>query len=465
VPVVVASSTRSADALISYALEDKPDQRGERYVMASGVGGMLVSVAKHQMRDVRRKWAKDKPGAFVQAYHVIQSFARDELDPEQPDSWMTAQKLGRALAEERFPGRQVLVVTQRDGRTGCVHNHLVANSIETKSGRSLNSAVVTHARLVEAHERVLDKQGFAQRADLKQAFSDAKERQERGEPSSLRRAGSNANSELREFQQHILWETDCDLADEFGGPRKKEPFSLTVLRHSIEMTLEDPAVVDWDSFVEVGRSRGVQIEQRGKKGRGISYGMLREEPDGTRAEPAASDRRRCTTLGTAYEMGAVEAAFVRNGIASIATARAGQTKNAQTAKQRMLMALAEASAEGDDLAQRMIAEHRAQRPTVIDEQPESMAALETDPQDAISPSCTAVTVLDESRQASRNEDEVNSLTDGLTAAAESQPSPIKTVREEAGGAARKVRSLHTRFPELFDAERPAGQDTHHYGLE
>lgn len=353
-PVVVASSTRSADALINYALDDKPEQKGERYVMASGVGGMLVSVAKQQMRDVRKKWGKDKPGAFVQAYHVIQSFAKDELDPEEPDDWLTAQKLGTALAEERFPGRQVLVVTQRDGRTGCVHNHLVANSIETKTGRSLNSAVVTHARLVEAHERVLEEHDFEQRADLKRAFSDANERFERGEPSGLRRARSTANSELREWQRHVIWETECDLADEFGAARSKQPFSLTVLRASIEATLSDPAVVDWDSFVDVGRTRGVQIQQRGKKGRGISYGMLRENPDRTVAHPMPSDRRRCTTLGTAFEMDAVETAFARNTAVRVPVSQYPTVKRRLSSKERMMIALDEATQEANDAAQRLV---------------------------------------------------------------------------------------------------------------
>lgn len=468
--VVVSSSTRSADALIDYALEDKPDQKLERYVMASGIGGLLVSVAKQQMRDVRQKWGKDKPGAFVQAYHVIQSFGKDELDPEDPDAWMTAQKLGIALAEDRFPGRQVLVVTQRDGREGCVHNHLVVNSIETKTGRSLNSAIVTHARLVEAHERVLEDRGFTQRADLKQAFSDAKERQERGEPSSLRRARSAANSELREFQRHILWETECEIADEFGAPRNKQPFSLTVLKSSIEATLADPAVVDWDSFVQVGRSHGVQVEQRGKKCRGISYGMLRQEPDGALAEPSASDRRRCTTLGAEFEMDAVEAAFVRNGTASIATAQAEQTQTELTPKQRMLLALAEASVEGDDRARRMLAEHRAKRPPALEEQLESVIEPEDGKQHAAVPSQSTTdsaveVIVDQTVHAPGFTGETMRLTGTDNAATESRRRPNKSVRDQAEPSDRKPRALHVRFPELFDTEGTAEQDARDHSLD
>ena len=49
--VIMASPTRSSAALVNYVLAEKKDQQGERYVMASGVGGLLVSVADKQMRD------------------------------------------------------------------------------------------------------------------------------------------------------------------------------------------------------------------------------------------------------------------------------------------------------------------------------------------------------------------------------------------------------------------------------
>ncbi|MBB5643552.1 relaxase/mobilization nuclease domain-containing protein [Cryobacterium roopkundense] len=371
----MASASRSGHALISYALDDKPDQQGERYVMASGVGGLLVSVAKQQMRDVRKKWGKDKPGAFVQAYHVIESFAKDELDPDDPDSWMTAQRLGRALAEDRFPGRQVLIVTQRDGKTGCVHNHIVVNSVETKTGRSLDSSIVMHSRLVEAHERVLEAEGFEQRADLKKAFSDATERRERGEPSGLRRGDSSQRSELREFQRYLMWEADSDIADEFGAAHKTEPFSSTVLKSRIEQALADPAAIDWASFVDAGREHGIHVQQRGKKGRGISYGMLREHPDGTRAEAAASDRRRCSSLGAGFEMDAVDLALARNSAALQSSVsllpvvastvkmvlpdpqhRPAQQKS--SLKERMRAALKEVDEQANAETRRMIADYK-----------------------------------------------------------------------------------------------------------
>ncbi|AZH83560.1 hypothetical protein EAO79_12100 [Plantibacter sp. PA-3-X8] len=487
-PVVVASATRSADALINYALNDKPGQQGERYVMASGVGGLLVSLAKQQMRDVRKKWGKDRPGAFVHAYHVIESFAKNELDPNEPDAWMTAQKLGRALAEETFPGRQALVVTQRDGKTGCVHNHIVVNSIEKSTGKSLNSSVVMHSRLVEVHERVLDANGFEQRADLKQAFSDATERRERGERSGLRRSASTEEAELYEAERHLLWEVDCDISDEFGEPRTKEPFSVAVLRSSIERALKDPAATDWAGFVEAGRARAVQITQRGKNGRGISYGMMRENPDGTLADPSPSDRRRCTTLGTPFEMGAIEQGLQQNHDAHLARLHATSVSNphAQPARpatltdakarraamdDRVRATMDEVRARLDPDTDRRVAEfiaakaeearlHGTHKPPKIEEPaPESLALqqtfthISTEPTrelatESLPPVITPLLGPATTHTETVNEDPQDLLTT-------TEPTAPASAKESSESIMRKRKM---RFPELF--EDPQGENKH-----
>jgi hypothetical protein len=491
-PIVVASASRSADALINYALHEKADQRGERYVMASGVGGLLVSVAKQQMRDVRKKWNKNKLGAYVHAYHVIESFAKDELDPDDPDSWMTAQDLGRALAEDRFPGRQALIVTQRDGKTGCVHNHIVVNSIETKTGRSFDSSIVMHSRLVEAHERVLEAEGFKQRADLRQAFADATDRRERGEPSGLRRAGSNESSELREFQRHILWEAEIDIADDLGMARNPEPFSSTVLKHSIEQTLADSAAVDWISLVEAGRRHGVDIEQRGQKGRGISYGMLREQPDGTLAEPSASDRRRSSSLGTDFEMEAVEKALTRNRTAAqqpaapvIATSKRltpaatpeEPVQRRPSIEERIRAALVEVNEQADERTQRTVADYLMAKTSNVEQQASSEAPAPLElgvsvpvpgsapisdlrrPEHAKGAASIAIEVthapeIAEEEAERLREINVRNLRLGLPPVSPDQ----RAVRQEMTPAQRKRRLEH---PEWFDDTTPATEANRH----
>lgn len=323
--VVMASSTRSVDGLIRYVLEPKKNQHGERYVMASGTNGLLVSLAKDQMRDIRERWGKNTPGAVVQAYHVIQSFAKDiELAPDDPGDWMVAQRLGTALAETVFPGRHGLVVTQRDGSGGCLHNHLVIASVETKTGRSLDSSAVMHARLVEAHEAVLEREGFEQLDELKQAFTDATDRRERGEPSRLRRVTNKDQRDLLSFTRHAQWQAECAVADEAGNERRLEPFSLSALRQRVDQALSAASSTDWPSFVANGKRLGVDIHRENDTSHRVSYGMMRLKPDKSSREPTASDRRWCTTLGTAYTLASVTRRVAANAEAAARSVRATQ---------------------------------------------------------------------------------------------------------------------------------------------
>ncbi len=313
--VVVASSTRNSAALINYALNDKKNQKGERYVIATGVHGLFVRHAEAQFRDVRKKHGKNRAGQYVQGYHVIQAFAKDgigALDPGDPDYWERAHALGRALAELKAPGRQALVVTQRDGKTGCLHNHIVINSVERATGRSYDSSWVTHSRLVQEHDQLLADQGYIQRDDLRQAASDSKDRFERGEVAVVRGLAEHESRELREYAKWLEWDSQravaADLGEEFSAT---EPFSQDVLAGRVQDALAEDGVNDWDSFVEAGRRRGVKVTRRGKNGRGIRYGMARSKGTET-VEPASRETRRDETLGAQFTLDALEALWAPN---------------------------------------------------------------------------------------------------------------------------------------------------------
>lgn len=315
--VVVASSTRNSAALIGYVLNDKKDQRGERYVVATGVNGALVGQAEAQFRDVRKKHGKDRAGQYVQAYHVIQAFAKDgpgALGPDDPDDWLKAHELGRALAKLKAPGREAIVVTQRDGKTGCLHNHIVINSVERATGRSYNSAWVTHSRLVQEHDALLAEHGYVQRDDLRQAASDSKERYERGEAAVVRGTGERSNRELRDYAKWLEWDTQRAVAADLGEQfNTVEPFSQDVLTGRVQDAINDPSVSDWDTFVQAGARHGVRISKRGKKNT-IRYGMVRTQGT-TTVEPTSHQTRRDETLGAQFTLEALEQKWAQQAAA------------------------------------------------------------------------------------------------------------------------------------------------------
>ncbi len=311
--VVVASSTRSSAALINYVLSAKKNQKGERYVIATGVHGLFVSRAEAQFRDVRKRHGKNRAGQFVQAYHVIQAFAKDgpgAFDPDDPDDWVRAHEEGRALAELKAPGRQALVVTQRDGKTGCLHNHIVINSVERETGRSYDSSWITHSRLVQEHDALLAEHGYVQRDDLRQAANDSKERYERGEVAVVRGRGEQHSRELRDYAKWLEWDTARAMAADLGEAFSTvEPFSQDVLTGRVRDAMDDD-VRDWDSFVAAGARHGVKISRRGKDGRGIRYGMVRAHGEAV-VEPTSRETRRDETLGAEFTLDALETLWAR----------------------------------------------------------------------------------------------------------------------------------------------------------
>ncbi|MGD8216261.1 relaxase/mobilization nuclease domain-containing protein [Aestuariimicrobium sp. Y1814] len=314
--VVMSSPTRNSARLIAYALTEKDGQaKGDRFVAASGINGCIPEFAEGQFRDNRKRWRKDgtrtvkvqwgtdkvtsqptyrdvTEGAYVQAYHVIQSFARDgagALDPDDPDDWEEGHRLGQELARSLAGDhRRALVVTQVDGKTGCVHNHIVIDSIDKATGKSFASSNVKHSVLSRTHDAVLAAQGYEQRNELTSTGWELKEK-----------------SEQRGLDKHQKWSAGA-------SPSEPEPFSFAVLKERIRTALEATGYTDFDGYAQVLAEVGVVVEKRGEKGRGLTYQMKRLGADGEYIEPSPSDRRRASRLGRFAMLDHVEEVIQRN---------------------------------------------------------------------------------------------------------------------------------------------------------
>ncbi|AOT04719.1 relaxase/mobilization nuclease domain-containing protein [Arthrobacter sp. U41] len=287
--IVVSSPSRTAGALINYVLNEKVGQSpGTRYVAASGLGGCIPKRARQQFTDTRKRFNKET--GFVQAYHVIESFGLNELDPKDPGDQERAHALGIALAHDRFPGRMFLVVTQIDGKTGCLHNHIVINSLDTRTGRSLDSSIVMHSKLAREHDRVLAVEGFDQTVVLKN------------------HAENNITAAERKIAaDRLLWEANKEQAVAAGTDfTDAEPVSWEAdLKRRISHGIDSSEVDSLDDFIVVMREQfQVDARQRGEKGRGLSYAPL--DDDGV---PVRGRKRRASTLGTSFTMNALDEAI------------------------------------------------------------------------------------------------------------------------------------------------------------
>lgn len=320
--VCVASPTRASVRLNAYVRNEKPGQaKGERFVAAAGVNGAVPELMETMMRMNRKRWGKDgtrvvlkqhgvdengapvmlpvTEGAFVQGYHVILSYAKEgpgALDPNSPEDREIALRNAKGVLKRLGgKGRMGTVHLQIDGASGCLHAHLVIDSIDKLTGRSFDSSLVKHSELVATTNAVLAEQGYQQ----------VNVYPEKG---TVKSAEKTEKSELRGLAKYQAWE-----AGDKSGP---EPFSVAVLKQRIRTVLADETFTSWQTFEELAYEHGVDVEIRGESGRGIGYVMMRQsdalDPDADYLPQAKSDRRRASTLGRDFMMDAVEEAIQRN---------------------------------------------------------------------------------------------------------------------------------------------------------
>ena len=112
---------KELNSAIEYAINmDKTMQR--KFV--TGIN-CYADTAKEEFLMVKKRYEKNEG---IMVYHAIQSFAKDEVTPEQ------AHEIGLKLAEKMWGERfQVVVATHLN--TDCVHNHFVVNSVSFRDGK------------------------------------------------------------------------------------------------------------------------------------------------------------------------------------------------------------------------------------------------------------------------------------------------------------------------------------------
>ncbi len=323
--VILAQNSRTVSAAIRYVLNPKEGQaKGERYVVASGIG-VHPRAAVGEFARVRKRHGK--ASGFIQGYSLVQGFGYDELDPNSPVAWEKANELGRALAADQFPGHQVIVVTQidgdgttggRNGRGGAIHNHIIINAVNTETGRSIRGSKVTHKRLAKEHDRVLEahRYGWKNTVELKDHQADRRTKTEAYYPAKLKAW------EVAQAEAQAAGGFDAAL---FDKPKPKEPVEMT-LKTRIRQALADDSVDSFGRFIEVCRELGVDTQQRGGKGRGITYALLNDE-----GELVGNGARKSTTLGADFTMDALDVAVERNHAAQLEKAQVRATAPKQPA--------------------------------------------------------------------------------------------------------------------------------------
>lgn len=157
-----AGAGRSLRKTVAY-LMDAPahNSERERYVFASGIGFNATDSASvvAAMSSVPDRFGKKLKN---ECYHVVESFAADELDADNDEDVMTAHLIGLEFARETWAGRMVLVVLQRDSAGGFLHCHFVVNNLDTEQGKAARGDTMRWLRYSPIHDAICRKHGVTQ---------------------------------------------------------------------------------------------------------------------------------------------------------------------------------------------------------------------------------------------------------------------------------------------------------------
>lgn len=229
--------------------EQEISQLHDRAVVQSGVN-VDIANAKTEMSLTYQTFAQR---GSVQGKIVIQSFSQEDLDFRDPQAWQEANHMGVELAQSAFPDHQVAIYTHIDGDSHMVHNHLVANIINNKTGHKENLRQYRPMLMQKANE-------ISQAHGL--SIIDHEKTQQR-------EINNKAILKMRE-QGKYVWKDD--------------------LRSRIDSAMQNRSVRSYQDFSAHLNRSGVNVRERGKN---ITYAFTDRDNKQRRA--------RGTALGPDYQ--------------------------------------------------------------------------------------------------------------------------------------------------------------------
>jgi len=223
------------------------DQLHDRAVVKSGMN-IDPEFASTQMKATRSAFGT----TGKETVRVIQSFSTADLNPANPKDWQKANEIGYQLARKAFSGHQVAIYTQLDGTGHKLHNHIVVNMPNLKTGKKYHQHH-DWQRLSAISDDICREHGLS----VIERSKDPRERR------------TMAERQLTAKNEYV-WKDD--------------------LRAHIDSTMKDTSVNSYKAFSERLAEYGIITHERGES---LSFEFLDAENKHRRA--------RGKTLGADYE--------------------------------------------------------------------------------------------------------------------------------------------------------------------
>lgn len=211
-PYTRVTRTANGAAAISYAIN------GSGHNGSEARNEIVTAVRMHNkisyQTQMDKYWNRARPNHKTQIIRIVQSFSKNEFDPNDPADILKANEVGQAMIDEHYPDRQALVCTQTDGKGGCVHNHILINDVSMNKNKgcakeqyyqpilkiwtdeitarytNLDFGSEQHDKLTQAERAKREKGEYSYKDDLRQRISSAMKRSI-SEEDFLRRLNEN----------------------------------------------------------------------------------------------------------------------------------------------------------------------------------------------------------------------------------------------------------------------------------
>lgn len=170
-------------------------------------------------------------GRKNQALMVIQSFSKDELDPNDPSTPQIVADAAYALAKEVAPNSPCDVVVHLDSDGGNPHAHVTIANVDLVTGKAARENGLAHWVLKKANDKIMREMGL-------QVL----------EPHALAHDVNRSRS--------------CEHAEGLTVDELSKNTWREFLADRVDEALLDPRSVDFKSLREVAREHGVSIEKK-----------------------------------------------------------------------------------------------------------------------------------------------------------------------------------------------------------
>lgn len=154
-PYTHITTTRNGAEAIRYArgLGRGHNASNARNVFVSGVNMLPDEVIPFEAQ-MQIYWNRASVMSRNQVLRVIQSFAPQELDPKKEEDIHKGHMIGIELARKLYPGHQVAVFTQIDGKGGLIHNHIIPCNVHMTTNKGIPNTGTWHGHIEQVSDEI-----------------------------------------------------------------------------------------------------------------------------------------------------------------------------------------------------------------------------------------------------------------------------------------------------------------------